>query len=239
MVLDYGLAKFNQLLNLFSLESREIKRTAQRNGFASWEDQTTAQHLCSWEAQTTDQLFRSWVLINSNNCWTVLDSGLAKFKQLPNNCGLGMRKKLHNKLVWGSSNTCSTFCSWEAQTTDQLFRSWVLINSNNCWTVLDSGLGKNQTTAQHLWSWDAQTVAQQVSLGKFKHLLNILFLGSSNNWPTVSALSLDKFKPLPNGFGFGSWEVQTNAQFVFLRSLSRCPKFYSREPQATADHLCS
>ena len=38
-----------------------------------------------------------------------------------------------------------------------------------------------QTTAQHLWSWDAQTVAQQVSLGKFKHLLNILFLGSSNN----------------------------------------------------------
>ena len=142
MVLDYGRAKFNQLLNVFSLESREKKRTAQQDGSASWEVQTTAQHLCSWEAQTTGQLFRSWDLITSNNCRTILDSGLGKFKQLPNTCGLGMPKQLHNKLVWGSSNTCSTFCSWEAQTTDQLFRSWVFINSNNCRTVLDSGLGK-------------------------------------------------------------------------------------------------
>ena len=122
MVLDYGLGisnnwstnsvmsntKFNQILNLFSLQSREVKRTAQRlwiramgssnncptlvvlgcanscTTSLSWEVQTAAQHFCSWEAQTTDQLFRSWVLITSNICRTVLDSGLGKFKQMPN-----------------------------------------------------------------------------------------------------------------------------------------------------------
>ena len=122
MVLDYGLGisnnwstnsvmshtKFNQSLNMFSLQSREIKRTAQRlwirvmgssnncptlvvlgcanscTTSLSWEVQTPAQHFCSWEAQTTDQLFRSWFLITSNICRTVLDSGLGKFKQMPN-----------------------------------------------------------------------------------------------------------------------------------------------------------
>ena len=134
-----------------------------------WGSSKTCSMFCSWEAQTTDQLFRSWVLINSNNCRTALDLGLGLFKQLPNTCGLGMRKHLHNKLVWGSSNTCSTFCSWEAETTDQLFRSWVLINSNNCRTVLDSGLG-NFKQMPNLFSWEVQADAQSFSLGKLKQL---------------------------------------------------------------------
>ena len=92
MVLGNGLAKFNQLLNVFSLVSRNKKNSPTTWICVMGSSNNCAQHLCSWEAQTTDQLFRSWDLITSNNCRTVLDSGLGKFKQLPNTCALGMHQ---------------------------------------------------------------------------------------------------------------------------------------------------
>ena len=184
--------KFKQLLNTCGLGMRK-----QLHNKLVWGSSNTCSTFCSWEAQTTDQLFRSWVLINSNNCRTVLDSGLGQFKQLPNICGLGMRKQLHNKLVWGSSNTCSTFCSWEAQTTDQLFRSWVLINSNNCRTVLDSGLGKFKQMPNS-FSSEVQADAQILTLGNLKQLQIICVLRKlkrSNNCPILAVLGNSNNRP--------------------------------------------
>ena len=145
-----------------------------------------------------------WKLRQLTNC-PVLNIG--KFKQLLNTCNLGMRKQLHNKLVWGSSNTCSKFCSWEAQTTDQLFRSWVLINSNNCRTVLDSGLGKfKQLPIEFCLEFGkCQTTAQRFQWG---------VLESSNNCLIVLEYGLGKFKQLINQFGLESCNVQPSSQRI-------------------------
>ena len=190
---------FNQVLNVFSLESREIRRTA--------------QHLWSWDAQTFAQQVNH-----------------GKLKQLLNICVLGKLKQLTNGFgpeSWLLQTTADLFWTRvvEFQAIAQQIRSWVLrrsnsfptllflISSKNCPNVFDSGL------------WKFKQLHNDFGVGKFKKQPNGFDLGYRKFKQLRNTCGLGKFKQLPNSFWFGSWEVQTSAQWfrsLFLRTSNSC-----------------
>ena len=200
-------AKFNQVLNVFSLESREIRRTA--------------QHLWSWDAQTVAQQVSLGKLKQLLNICV-----LGKLKQLTN--GFGPES-------WLLQTTADLFWTrvLEFQATAQRFRSWVLRRSNkfstliflissmncqrfaiqvfgsskNCTTILVSGSSKNSPTVL-IWV-----------IGNSNNCATLVVLGSSNNCPTVFDSGRGKFKQVPNGFIHYSWELQTAAEMFWFRVL--------------------
>ena len=83
MLNSNSLGNFKQLSRKFFLGLKNFKPLPNGFDLESWEVQTFSRHVQSWEVQTAAQQFRACVLKSSNNCPTVLNSGLEKFEQMP------------------------------------------------------------------------------------------------------------------------------------------------------------
>ena len=180
--------------------------------------------MCSWEAQTTDQRFRSWVLITSNNCRFVLDSGLGISSNCPTHSVLSFEKikQVLNAYILDKFKELPKVCDSGLWKFKQLHNDFGVGKFKKQPNGFDLGYRKFKT-AQHLWSWEVQTTAQQFL---------IRVVESSNNFPTVLFTILENFKQLPKCFGFGSYVVlglSKNFLRVLisdlwkLRQLTNCP----------------
>ena len=158
---------------------------------------------------------------------------------------------------WEVLTTAQHFWLQERQTTDLRFWSWVMVILNNCRTLLNLACSNKCPTVLVIFSWEVHTTIQWFrswDLGNWKNwptflvvrISNIgatlLFLGSSNNCPTVLVFILGKFKQLSNCFGLEpckveqtaehlwSCEVQTTANgfgFEFWEVQKTAPRFWS------------
>ena len=176
------LGSSNNWSTVSALRLDNLKQLPNSFGFVSWEVQTTAQHLWSWDASIS-QRYSTQIFGSSNNCLMVLD------------------------YVLGISNNWSTNSIMSHTKFNQILNLFSLQSR------------EIKRTAQRLWIR---------VMGSSNNCPTHVVLRCANNWSTVSVLSLDNFKQLPNGFSLRFWKFLAIAvcfQSWVSGSSNNCPTF--------------